>query len=276
MNEDISVDTTSDYNICVARACRLKTVKDYREFAERAVEHYGYRLIRFGARAREKLFFGYSKTRQYSKAKSTYFDEVDLAELGGLDFDATNVKGSRLANLSLGFDFCHNASLLYTTLVLDSADGGGAPRFAQTEAFIELMQGISGIEFVLADRMASEKWVDAFARGIGQGRRSDFENKVAYSISACISIHHKLPYLFAYNHIRMTAATLGPVPRHAVVEERGGYVTVTFPRCFGKTLDQYPLLPEWLSVYRALKEGGILEARAPLDDMVAQAATQAR
>jgi hypothetical protein len=263
----------SDYSICITKIHGLETVKDYRAFAEEAVARFGYRLIRFGAWSVNKLPSGYKSPRQYSKAKSTYYDDLAIADLNGISFDATNVKGSHIANFFLRFNFQHEIALTYVQLTLESDTERDDPQFAQTETFIEMLEGVSDIRFLQSDRMDSEKWVDSFAAGNGHAnRRNAFENKVAHNISQAKIIHRKPPFLFAYNLIKMDADILRPFPEHVSIKEEGGYVTLLFPRCIGKELWHYPQYPEWVSVYTTLKEHGILVVDNKLETMIEEAA----
>ena len=271
--------SNSDYIICTVRMQKLHTVKDYREFAEMVAARFGYRLIRFGAVARKdcKPFFGQYKNRQYSKAKQTYFDEASVSELCELGFYATNVKRSFVANFFLRFSFRYDAGLDYIHLVLDSETGSEGPRSRQTECFIDMLSDVSDIRLVQSDRMDSDKWVDAFASGVcHRNRRNDFENTVAYNISFSKRFHQKPPFLFAHNLVKMDASMIVDVPEHVSLEEDGEYVTIAFPRCEGRELDEYPALPEWLSVYEALRGHGIIQVDDKLAGMVAEAAPPLR
>jgi hypothetical protein len=251
----------------------LETIEDYRAFAEEAVARFGYRLVRFGAGPIRKLPSGRKGTRQYSKAQSIYYDDLEIANINSISFEATNVKGSHITNFFLGFRFEHAVDLTYAQLTLESAADRDDPQFAQTETFIEMLGSVSDIRFLQSDRMDSEKWVDAFASGIGhRDRRNDFENKVAFSISDGRLRHHNLPFLFAYNLIKMDADILRPFPEHISVKEEDGYVTLVFPRCVGKELWHYPQYPEWVSVYTTLKEHGILVVDNKLETMIEEAA----
>jgi hypothetical protein len=263
----------SDYSICITKIHGLETMKDYRAFAEEAVSRFGYRLVRFGAWSVKELPFGLKETRQYSEAKSTYYDDLNLMDINGISFEATNVKGSHIANFFLGFKFRHKIGLAHAQLTLESDTERDDPQFAQTETFIEMLEGVSDIQFLQSDRMDSEKWVDSFASGHGHAnRRNDFENKVAFSISDGRLRHHKPPFLFAYNLIKMDADILRPFPEHVSIKEEGGYVTLLFPRCIGKELWHYPQYPEWMSVYTTLKEHGILVVDEKLETMIEEAA----
>ena len=265
----------SDYIICVVRMQKLHTVKDYREFAEMVAASFGYRMIRFGASAGgpKKLFFGSYKNRQYSKAKREYFDEVSISDLWKLGFDATNVKRSFIANFFLTFKLCHEVGLVYISFVLDSEGAAAGCLHKQAERFTEMLRGISSIEFMLSGKMSSEKSVPAFVSGIGHAnRRNDFENKVADNISYCWRFHQKPPFLFAHNLVKMDASMIVPVPEHVSLEKDGEYVTIAFPRCEGRELHEYPALPEWLSVYEALRGHGIIQVDDKLAGMVAEAA----
>jgi hypothetical protein len=263
----------SDYSICITKIHGLETVKDYRVFAEEVVARFGYRLVRFSVWSIKELPPGRKSTRQYSKAKSTYYDDLDIADLNGISFEATNVKGSHVTNFFLDFKFRHEADLTYVHFTLESDTERDDPQFAQTETFIEMLEGVSDIRFLQSDRMDSEKWVDAFVCGHGHGdRRNAFENKTAFSISKAKRRHHKLPFLFAYNLIKMDADILRFFPEHVSVKEEGGYVTLLFPRCIGKELWHYPQYPEWMSIYTALKEHGILVVDNKLETMIEEAA----
>jgi hypothetical protein len=260
-----------DYVLSVSETYGLKTVKDYRAFAEKVASHFGRRLIRFsaGARAGKKLFFGSSKVRQYSAAKQTYFDEVKIADLARFGFSATNIKRSAEANLFLDFNFHCDSSRPYIQLVLDSAEDKDVQRFDQTKRFLEILKEVSNVEFALADKMESEKWVPMFASGTGLANgRNDFENSVAYSISLSQYLHHTPPFLFAYNYIKMDTSLLEPVPEQTIVKKDADYVTIIFPRCTGKTLDQYPALFEWRDIYEKLKANGIIKVEDRLAKMV--------
>jgi hypothetical protein len=262
----------SDYSICITKIHGLETMKDYRVFAEEAIARFGYRLVRFGAWPERKLPPGYKSSRQYSKAKSTYYDDLDIADIDSISFEATNVKGSHITNFFLDFHFRYEAGLTYVHLTLDSDVERDDPKLVQTETFIEMLGSVSDIRFLQSDRMDSEKWVDSFASGHGHAnRRNDFENEVAFSISDGRLRHHNLPFLFAYNLIKMDADILRPFPEHVSIKEEGGYVTLLFPRCVGKELWRYPQYPEWMSVYTTLKEHGILVVDKKLETMIEEA-----
>ena len=260
-----------DYNIAVVKMQKLHTVKDYREYAEQMVARFGYRrIVRFGVVTnKKKLFFGTRENRQYSKAKATYFDDVAISDIYKLGFDATSVKGSYITNFFLHFVFQHETGLVYIYLVLDSADQLDSCNFSHAEQFLEALQEIATVRFVQADRMDSEKWVNAFTSGIGQKpRRNDFENRVASSISKCQQFHHQPPFLFAYNYVN-TDLDLTPVnPEYVSIENCKGYSKLLFPCCLGKTLDDYPTIPEWASVYESLKSQGIIKIEDKLASMV--------
>jgi hypothetical protein len=251
----------------------LETIEDYRAFAEEAVARFGYRLVRFGAGPARKLPPGYKSPKQYSKAKCTYYDDLDIADIDSISFEATNVKGSHITNFFLRFRSEVEVGLTYVQLTLESDTERDDPQLAQTEAFIGMLGSVSDIRFLQSDRMDSEKWVDAFLSGIGHGdKRTDFENEVAFSISDGRLRHHNLPFLFAYNLIKMDADILRSFPEHVSVKEEGGYVTLLFPRCVGKELWHYPQYPEWMSVCTTLKEHGILVVDNKLETMIEEAA----
>ena len=264
--------TFSDYCIGTIKMHKLLTVKDYRLFAEQIVAHFDYlRIIRFSTHARptKELFFGDYQVKQYSKTKSSYFDGVNLEDIGGLGFEATNVKGSHISNFFLDFDFAHEDNSVYISLVLDSLEGAGNYLLNLADQCLVLLQDVSTIEFLQSDRMDSSKWVPAFVSGTGQKpKRSEFENAVAFSLSQTRRFHHKPPFLFVHNYIKMDSAIIQILPQQVVSEEKDGFATLFIPSCIGKELNQYPMIPEWISVYRTLKENGIIKVDDKLDLMV--------
>ena len=53
-------------------------------------------------------------------------------------------------------------------------------------------------------------------------------------------------------------------------EENDTHVSIAFPRCLGKGLDEYPKFPEWEKAYKELKARGEVIVRDNLGMMVEQ------
>jgi hypothetical protein len=259
-----------EYMICVSNLPGFQTPKEYRDFAEKISDTFGYKIIRFGAWFRTKQSFGDSKGYSYSEAKKIFFDAIPISEFGGIDFSGTNEKKGHISNFELGFLIDCEQKLLYSTLVFKSDISTIGILIDYANQFRRMLEDVSKVDFFVADRMDAGKWPESFVHGTGFGERNDYENKVAFNISDTRLKHHKLPYLFTYNYMKTDSGFLSDIPKYAEYVGQDGYVTLTIPECFGKDLDQYPSLSEWQSIYRVLKSRGELVVTNQLAEMIEQ------
>ena len=258
----------STYMICVSTMPRFKEIKEYREFADRITDIFGYKPIRYGARFLKRQTFGDSNIRTYRKTDNTYFDAIPFNEFSGFRFAGNNVIKSNVANYYLDFDFYHESNEIYTIIVLEKDFTTTDAMIEEVEIFKKSMKGIVEIKTLVADFIASEKDAYTFVSGIGSSKRSEYENEVAYSISQFKHQHKTMPYLFAYSYIKKKMRGIEIPPEHVEMNESDGYTTITLPRCFGKELEEYPRFSEWQNIYSQLKARGELIVTKNLETMI--------
>jgi len=242
--------------------------KGYREFIETMMSLFGYKPIRYGASFLKKQSFGDSKIRMYRKSENTYFDNIPMNEFSSFYFAGTNEKKSRIANFYIKLSYHSEINKFYTAVVFEKNNCDMETLVEQVDIFKRMMQKISTIKILAADRMDSDKDVYSFALGIGHEKRNEYANEIAYSISRCITTHRKLPYLFVYGYYEKEIFDINNIPEHVDIEEQDGYVALTLPRCFGKELNRYPTFPEWKYFYDVLKASGELIVTDKLETMI--------
>jgi hypothetical protein len=242
------------YFVCDCFKCRIKTIAELRKFAEEfyriidySISDYGMNFyLSNGKRSKAKAY-------KYTKNKVEKFDDLDFENLFLASFKTYPKKKPQI--------FLDILSML---LISPNNDNGFSimcsfkPVSEETD-FLELIKKIKHLissKFIIinffADTLECYKHPESFMMGILPGKEvcSTFEREIAHSIGLSLLVHHKLPYLFAYNYF------FSPQPIEGIeiteTVKQGYYYELFFPELLEKNFTEYSYSKSWENFYELL------------------------
>lgn len=234
--------------------------------AERLFEIIGLQITKIDLRFKERQDGKEYKRFRYIEGMKETADVYPLSIISSMSFmhKRKDVYSDIVINIINEPDHCEwlSASYDYFSFVIPSRNASVDEFCSMMKKLREALSEAAFVNYFIADRMKGEKNAGVFSAGIGYSDNSDFENRIAHSISKSKNLHYMLPYLFMYNyhyHKRLLAGAGFEIkfPEMKIIETNN-YSEVLFPRCCGIDFENYGNLPEWSAVYKLFSRLGIV------------------
>jgi hypothetical protein len=253
-----------DYVLCLCKL-DLPTFADCRRFAKKVFEAMGLQLrkvdVRFSSKQENKKYIRF----RYTEENRALADRYPLTVIHSASFQYLK-RNHDYFELFIDFNSIEHEGDIYkfqydaVRIMRKNVEGGAESVRHLGKVMAEILDEVSSIKYLVADRMGEDRAVQWFIFGGGSPLRNWFENAVAHNISKSVYTHHQLPFLFFYNYFncRWLPSRITSDMKDAISSTCGEYVEITFPRCFGKTLDEYALDPEWKRAYTFMESSGAI------------------
>jgi hypothetical protein len=241
---------------CLKR--NIDNVENLRLFAEQVFDLLGYSINGFSIGFDTEKGNLY-KSYQYTPKKKVYFDTFNLDTLIMAQFDYYPKCGQLSSDaqcylsVSKNNDGYHSVKGAFLPKVQDCLSASDCKKLRKT------LETCFDISYFSMDEMENEKRPEQFIQGmVSHDRRDELESTVAHSIQRSHHLHHKLPFLFAYNYFR-SENTITALEQYRLNETSAICYELFFSDNIGKTFPQYYDNRIWHDTFTLLSDLGVLK-----------------
>ena len=244
--------------ICDCSKSRIKSVKHLRELSENIFQLLGYQIGEFAIR-----FGNTYKSISYSSKKKERFDELSFDKIELAQFYLFPTGGLIPFDLKCSLDFSKNKegdfSITCVFIPQETKNTICDTITNLADEIICILENLFTIRYFCMDEMENIKRPERFVFGIvSEDVRNDLENSVAHSIQLSHLIHHKLPYLFLYNHF-YSEQRIAFLDSKRLNEKENYCYEIFFPENCQRSFSEYSESKKWNQIYKNLTELGVVK-----------------